>query len=194
MRAPVAAAIREAVTAEWERRGRPEFWVFGDGGRSPEFLSKFREHSAILNFPQPRTKGGGIGNIQAYERQRGAMRRWGRHDAYPSNEAYPYLPISLASTPPPGPDARAFPTKIPLSDDWRGLAACGQNAAIGAPFLGGWFNLEKGEPLGDRTRPVMVNDTVVTEIIRFDRPPQLIFQRDAFTLTDQSGPVEGIQP
>jgi hypothetical protein len=181
VRAPVVADIRAAVTAEWEKRGRPEFWVFGDGRRSAEFLREFREHSAIVNYPQPRTKGGGIGNIQAYERQRGAMRRWNRCDAYPSNESYPYLPISLSSMPPPGPDATVFPAKIALSEDWKGLAACGQiNLAI-----------------SDRTRPirfpVMVNDTMVGDI-RFNIPPQLVFQRDEFTLTDESGPYEGIHP
>jgi hypothetical protein len=74
-----------------------------------------------------------------------------------------------------------LPTKIALSEEWKGLAACGQI----------------GFTINDHTRPirfpVMVNDTIVSEI-PFHSPPTLIFQRDQFTLTDESSSFEGITP
>lgn len=201
VRAPVHAEVRAAVTAEWEKRGRPEFWVYGDRSIWPEFLKGFRGHSAVVNQFAPRTKGGGVGRIGVYGRQREAKQRWDRDDVYPSNEAYPYLPISLASTPPPGLDARVFPTRVPVSDDWKGLAACGRNDPVmddlfwGGRYLRshGNINLDRGdgEPIGERTQPVLVNDTVVGEIM-FNIPPGLIFERDEFALVNHSGPFENV--
>ncbi len=81
------------------------------------------------------------------------------------------MPISLSSTPPPGLDATVFPTKIPLSEDWKGLAACGDNDPIldnvffyDGRFIRSWPHKDTIEPMGDRTRPFRVNDIVVTEI------------------------------
>ena len=104
-----------------------------------------------------------------------------------------------------------FPTKVPVSDDWKGLARCGRNdPKIDDLFHGMFFDRvddyvgdddrvhkgQPGEPVGDRTRPFMANDTVVMLIGSSSRyhPPKLFFQRDEFLLTPSADALEGIMP
>lgn len=210
IRTPVFTAGRPALTAEWEKRGKPEFWIYDTGMSVPEFWDGFRGQNIMADSPLPRTKGGGVGTIQNYSRQRGAKIRWGLDRAYPPNEVYPYLPISLASTPPPTLGSRVFPTKVPVSDDWKGLAACGEHdRGIDDVFHGMFFNDvndrvegdriikgHPGEPVGNRLRPFMANDTVVVQIGSFTHynPPRLFFERDEFVLTNGSSVIENIMP
>ena len=198
IRTPVFPAGRPALTTEWEKRGKPEFWIYVDGMREPEFWDDVREQLILSPDVYPRTKGGGIGGIQNYSEQVSSRVRYHEERGFPSNEVYPYLPISLASNPPPTLASRVFPTKVLVSDDWKGLAACGENdPKIDHVIEGKLFNAVllydryEGEPVGDRTRPFLANDTMVIPQIKVD-PPRLFFQRDEFVLTKGPTNLEGI--
>ena len=212
VRVPVFAEGKPTLTAEWEKRGKPEFWIHENGTKPPEFWDGFKGQSIMYIRPSPRTKGGGVGTIQSYTTQRWDKIHHHRDTVYSPNEVYPYLPISLSSVPPPTLASTVFPTKVPVSDDWKGLAACGMNdPGIDDVFFynnhfspSGHLNYYdrdsyKIEPMGNRTRPFMANDTVVTKIEnrntqvpRIVGAPRIFFQRDEFVLTDGSNSVEGI--
>ena len=141
IRTAVFAAGKPGLTAEWERRGRPEFWVYGKGMEPPDFWDAFRSQPIRVTYLAPRTKGGGAGTIQDYSAQVSDKIHYHRDTVYLPNEVYPYLPISLSSSPPPTLASTVFPTKVPVSDDWKGLAACGMNdLKIDNVFQAGQFN------------------------------------------------------
>lgn len=202
LRTPVSASGKPALTAEWEKRGRPEFWITGDGMHDPEFWDSYRIQQVTAFHVHPRTRDGGVGTIGLYSNQRWGKEHYHQDRVYPVNEVYPYLPISLASTPPPTLESRVFPTEVPVSDDWKGLAACGKNdPSIDDLARTGFFKAAPqggrypGEENGTRTRPFLANNTVVT-LVPWNklRPPRLFFQRDESLLTDESNVIEGIMP
>lgn len=153
-------------------------------------------------YVRPRTKGGRLGTIGLCSDQVWGKSEYHQDRTCPNNEVYPYLPISLASVPPPTLASRVFPTKVPVSDDWKGLAACGVNdPKIDEVSWGGRFlrahgdeNLDRpeGEPIGDRTAPFIVNNIVLTTT-GYERP-QRFFQRDEFVLTQGPSNLDGIMP
>ena len=204
-RDPVREAGKPGLTAEWEKRGKPEFWLVNDFGQVPKAwgdLSHLDAHYG--SYVVPRTKGGGVGTIQNYSSQVWGKVHYKRDVLFPPNEVYPYLPISLASTPPPTLASTVFPTKVPVSDDWKGLATCGVNdPKIDDVFRAGKFNgvlapagdKYIGEPIGDRTGPFMANDTVMSLVPGWWlNLPRHFFQRDEFVLTQGPSNLEGIMP
>lgn len=210
VRTPVFPMGWRALNEEWVKRGKPEFWVYTtensirDGMEVPDFWDLYSRSQMILGAHiHPRMRGGGVGTIQLYSDQRWGKQHYGQDRVYPVTDIYPYLPISLASTPPPTLTSTVFPTKVPVSDDWKGLATCVHyyEGIDGVFHYDGRFNGKNiggkivAEEIGDRTRPFLVNDTVITKIRNDNsQPPYLFFQRDEFLFTIGSGPIEGLIP
>jgi hypothetical protein len=187
-RTPIIDSARGAVRHEWEKQGKPEFWVDQKGGLFGDWnIWRPKVEGEFVTAPIPRTRGGGMGLVGIYSRERYMMSRKEPYVSTVPNEIYPVLPFAMVAAPAQDLEQAVFPRKLLVSTEWQGFVACGSPKSPFDRLLAEHFKavgdaVRQNKTYGKHPFVFMVNDLTVLPNDGNALPPVWVFQRDEYLL------------
>jgi hypothetical protein len=182
-RVPIAERARAAVRQEWERLGKPEFWLNPNHQEgAPEIQSGF------VTAPIPRTRGGGIGRISDYAWMRDKLARKEHYPPIVPNEIYPVLPSAMVAAPTADLAHAVFPWKLVIAMEWKGLISCGSPKSPFDTLLSDYFKAvteatQQNKVYEKGPFRFLVNDLIIMSNSGNGLPPGQVLERDEYLLT-----------